>query len=96
MSKKRAVIASVVSLEPATDAVQLEADWEEADRDAEARGEEFDAAAAKPKVICFRVNKTLDLAIKEPLGPDWKTPKWAIENYMANPDNFVSDLASIS
>lgn len=88
-AKRRLVVASVQSVPSAVEAVQLEADWAEADREAEKKSAEFDVTASRPKIVCFRVKRILDLTIKEPLGPDGKTPKWPIENYCANPDNFV-------
>lgn len=70
------------------DVEQARRDWDEADQEALAESAKFDEVAGKPKIVCFRVKRILDLTIKEPLGPDMQ-PKWPIENYMANPNNFV-------
>lgn len=67
---------------------QARRDWDQADVEAETASASFDEVAARPKIVCFRTKRVLDLTIKEPLGPDMK-PKWPIENYMKNPNYFV-------
>lgn len=83
------VAAAAPSAPPAlVDIEQAARDWDEADKEAEVASAAFDEVAGKPKIVCFRTKRILDLTIKEPVGPDGQ-PIWAIENYMANSNNFV-------